>query len=240
MSIKLQFELLKSLIETRHDDRYILNMALSNIRKNLNKEDLKDAIEEAVAFSEYNKSKYIDTVNIKDTEKHLLLKYILFAHALYDKKSPFLFKLVSAALNTGLISAYIKNTEKKQNNKADSIVGILLKKKIYTYTYCYISIMLSLILLILFTHLSIIQYNKISFAVIIISFMTLFANQQILKYRIKKGYYGNTRHEIIEILEFIQKHTEKNDFIDKNGSKKIFPAQEVDEVKCEDSVLVEA
>lgn len=226
MSLAVSFQLVKSIF-----DHY-----MSNKNKKLNDANL---ISGKIDIAYVLKTEIDNEIN---ENKKLITsfeeKIIHFAFEIM-KDNKLYMNIISILLNIGLLTAFIKSTEKNNICKSDSIAGVLLEKKIKSFTYCYIILIISLLVSSLFYFLDITKHNGVAITVITAAIACTFINQQILKYRISKGYYGTSRYETIEILEFIQKHAEKTDFIDKNGNKKLFPTIE-EKTECKDIGLVEA
>jgi hypothetical protein len=57
---------------------------------------------------------------------------------------------------------------------------------------------------------------------------SLFTSRQLLRYRIRKGYYGTNEDEAREIIQFILEHAEDTDFSSGDGPKKIMPDPEIE------------
>jgi hypothetical protein len=57
----------------------------------------------------------------------------------------------------------------------------------------------------------------------------------VLEYRIKKGLYGTNPYETKEIIQFIEEHSDKSDFIDGGKYKKLI--QESDKDAIEDKIV---
>lgn len=51
----------------------------------------------------------------------------------------------------------------------------------------------------------------------------LWCDQMILRYRIKRGFYGMNQFEAREFLRFLLSHTDKEDFSDQDGARAVFP-----------------
>lgn len=76
-----------------------------------------------------------------------------------------------------------------------------------------------------------VEFNLFSFSIelILITIFLLSALNILLvtlKYRITKGFYGENPHEAREIMLFLLKESEKEDFDDKNGGKRVLTERE--------------
>jgi len=56
-----------------------------------------------------------------------------------------------------------------------------------------------------------------------IFFALIHINQKILEFRIEKGFYGKNEYEAREMVSFLLNHSDKTDFSDGDGLKKLFP-----------------
>lgn len=102
-----------------------------------------------------------------------------------------------------------------------SIVEVMALKKRSAFARSFYGLILSFVIL----QIYIAQYSAaVGFVVLLI--IALLANQLVLWYRIRKGYYGNSEYEIKEILRFIRDHSDKSDFNNGDGLKKVFTQSE--------------
>ena len=151
---------------------------------------------------------YEDTVNVKP------LKYL---------------KLFTGA---GIINAVLRNfvvALDKSSIDQNTIVGIMVGKRISRDAKAYALLAGSLMLYIILSVSSVIEFNiiEISFFPLLIGALAL--NQKMLEIRIKKGMYGTNPYEVKEIIQFIEEHSDKSDFIDGKKIKKLIQDPEVDE-----------
>ncbi len=151
---------------------------------------------------------YEDTINVK------LLKYL---------------KLFTGA---GLIVAVLRNflvALDKSSIDRNTIVGIMVGKRISRDSKAYALLVGSLMLYIIFSVSSVIEFNIIDILFFLLMIGALALNQKMLEIRIKKGMYGTNPYEVKEIIQFIEEHSEKSDFIDGKKIKKLIQDIEEDE-----------
>jgi hypothetical protein len=123
-----------------------------------------------------------------------------------------------------IIEAFTHSNDKSNANH-DTIIEIVLYKKIIRDTKSYLVMGLTVLLLIL-VHLTLgISQNYIIIPILII--FLLYVSQLLVSYRVKKGWYGNNSYEALEILKYINDYKNKDDFFDGNSLKKIFPNPEL-------------
>ena len=141
---------------------------------------------------------------------------------------------------TSLMASYILATIGKDSEEVrvreTSIVGGLLKKKYSRLWFVY-----------LFTPVILIAYVWLAYAfnyslsslvlICIVSPLVLTNfNTWILKYRLKKGFYGNNAYETAEIISLLIKKSDHDDFSGFDGKKKLFPDPEPEKMKVGDLV----
>jgi hypothetical protein len=110
-----------------------------------------------------------------------------------------------------------------------SIVGIMLKKRKKDVYRNIIIIYSGLIIYLLYSHITEeINYGISSSFILISCLLMLYEN--ILNYRIKKGYYGNNEREAREIISFILDNYIEIDFKDGGKRKNIFSIDDLEKV----------
>ena len=140
--------------------------------------------------------------------------------------------IFNSGLMSSLVQNYLSATDKKSIDRS-TIVGIMLGKKISKYTKAFTCLFAGLALHMILVLLNLQQVNLTLIGILLLFISALSLNQKMLEYRIKRGYYGTNGYEVKEIVQFIQEHSDKTDFIDKNGTKKLLPAPEERIVKEE-------
>lgn len=102
------------------------------------------------------------------------------------------------------------------------LVNILLKSKIKKIGKSFIILLLVFICSVVFSSFG--YFDVIETNLIYILLLSIFVLFQIEKYllffRIKKGYYGKNKFEILKIASFIYSHKNINDFTNSNGKRK--------------------
>ncbi|MBE4467420.1 hypothetical protein HJ014_22615 [Vibrio parahaemolyticus] len=76
------------------------------------------------------------------------------------------------------------------------------------------------------------------FVLLFLAFLLLavFVDQKLMEFRVRKGWYGSNEVETRELIEFITLHSDKDDFNDGSGAKRIISNPEIDlATECEAS-----
>ncbi|WP_190287978.1 hypothetical protein, partial [Marichromatium sp. AB31] len=131
----------------------------------------------------------------------------------------------SIALNSGLINSLLQNLLSATDRTAldrSTIVGMLVGNKIKQDTKSYIYLLIALLIHLSMSVFSVVNINVYLITGLIFLIGALSINQKITEYRIRKGYYGGTPYEAREIIRYIEDHSNKNDFTDGDGKKKLF------------------
>lgn len=132
---------------------------------------------------------------------------------------------VRLALNSGLMSSLLQNvlsaTDRSAINQS-TIVGMLVGKKMRQDTRSYVFLFSGIFLHVVLSLFDVVQINPWLIGFLMFMVGALAVNQKVMEYRIKYGLYGSTPYETREILKFIDEHTEKDDFGDGDGKRKIF------------------
>jgi hypothetical protein len=121
-----------------------------------------------------------------------------------------------------------RKTDIQQNNVklSDNVVGLLTRDKRRSFSIIYFSLTISFIIYALISYYS---DNTISVATtlfFLFVLMAVFLNRYLLEYRLRKGFYGTTEYEAREVIDLILRHSDKSDFSDGEGLKKLFPEPE--------------
>lgn len=127
---------------------------------------------------------------------------------------------------SGLISSTLQQfiiSTNKSDIERNTIVGIMVGTKIRRDTKASIFILVSLLLHFGLAAFKLINLNWLLIAILFFMIGALTINQKALQYRIKNGLYGTNPYEAREITQFILQHSDKTDFIDSNGAKKLMP-----------------
>lgn len=137
-------------------------------------------------------------------------------------------------LNAGLINSFLEKKLKvisREHNYENTIVGLLVERRIKSDTRSYIILFCALFLHFVFSLLPSYSINWLLILFLVSLIGLLHLNQKVLEFRIKKGYYGCNEYEAREILSYILEHSDKKQFNDKDGIKEIFPEAEITETK---------
>ena len=161
-------------------------------------------------------SEYGNNAEIKET----ISAYRRFRHQQDNIFTPFSFvptEITPPSTTTDLDNKITEN----------SIVGLLVKQKFDKETNAYWMLLGAIAVNLLFVTFGFIQFNLYPLLFFIILIGLLYINQSVLRYRLAKGYYGTNEYEVREIIQFILDHSDKTDFTDSNGLKKLLPDVEV-------------
>ncbi|CAK2367986.1 hypothetical protein [Vibrio sp. 10N.222.55.B11] len=115
-----------------------------------------------------------------------------------------------------------------KDRKANTIVGVMLLEKAKKGT-----IQQSILILGILAHLFIVWLtdsgiNQFVLLFLAVLLLAVFTDQKLMEFRIRKGWYGSNEFETRELIEFITLHSNKDDFNDGNGAKRIIPNPELD------------
>jgi len=109
-----------------------------------------------------------------------------------------------------------------------TIIDMMLEKKAKTDAKSYLYFTLAIVAHLLFVIFFKTNTNYWLMFLVVLLAGSLFANRQLLRYRIRKGYYGTSEDEAREIIQFILEHAEDTDFTDGDGTKKLMPDPETE------------
>ncbi|GGY57644.1 hypothetical protein GCM10011297_32980 [Bacterioplanes sanyensis] len=134
------------------------------------------------------------------------------------------------ALNASLISALIINNKKdsrNENQKTKTVVELMITERVNHSFKSKIYLLAALFLAYIIPSPQ--PENSTAIATIIIALILtcMQIDQSLLRYRIKKGWYGQNTYESEEIIKFILSHPRKDDFNDSNGLKGILPKGDI-------------
>ncbi len=214
----------KIIIESRELKESIKNHEAIIKRIIINDKDIGDVEKLKEAYSLAYKNKELNELEIKytinSTKDYKLISTYFKRNLMLGKSST-----IGIALNSGLISSLLQNflsaTDRSAINRS-TIVGMLVGKKMKEDTRSYIYLFLALAVHLGTTLLGFVGFDIYITGFLIFMIAALAINQKALEYRIKHGLYGSTPYEVREIIKFIEEHTEKDDFNDREGRKKIF------------------
>ncbi|CAH8188383.1 hypothetical protein [Vibrio aestuarianus] len=115
-----------------------------------------------------------------------------------------------------------------KDRKANTIVGVMLLEKAKKGT-----IQQTILILAIVAHLFIVWFTPSDISQFVLLFLAVlllavFVDQKLIEFRIRKGWYGSNEFETRELIEFITLHSNKDDFNDGSGAKRIIPNPEAD------------
>jgi hypothetical protein len=137
-------------------------------------------------------------------------------------------------INAGLFRVVIDLAEKSKkrngavhkgtNENFDlTIAGMLLGKKAKENSVAIFLGIIGIVLHLLFSLSPSIETNTTLLGVLVGFIAAVMINQKLLEFRITHGYYGKNSYEAKEMIEFLISHSDKSDFSDGDGIKKLFP-----------------
>jgi amino acid permease len=137
--------------------------------------------------------------------------------------------LMNSALITSVSALYRESDDSSEEKKrSNTIAGVMLLERLKKSTKLQIILILCIVLNLLVSFLPTIDFSYFLLAVASLLLLCIHADQQLIEYRIKKGWYGKNEYETKEIINFIISHSNKNDFNDSGGLKRVIPLPEVD------------
>lgn len=167
---------------------------------------------------------------VLDTGKKTII-YLTIGKELYTPKTKVANNAESLAFNCA-INSIPKDTKKNKSSaniaKDIDLMMKLLQKKAKSNTFSYFALIFSLIVEFFLVTLNPLFLNDKVILFTCILIILSFANQLILKYRVKKGLYGTSYLEAKEIISFI--FNEQNNSNNGTGKTKlVFPREEIEQ-----------
>ena len=136
---------------------------------------------------------------------------IFFSLSLYKSLVPFLAEMLHAD---------------PSNRRASTIVGIMIGEKIRQAFVAQIWLILTVIISLIFDFFLGTRSAVWTLAISGFSLVAIQLDHKLIEYRIKRGLYGSNPFETLEIINFIIKHSNKDDFNDEGGLKRVVPTPE--------------
>ncbi|MFM5568164.1 hypothetical protein [Aeromonas veronii] len=135
-----------------------------------------------------------------------------------------LYKHIWVFLNSGLVNTVLDNSIKSDSvSEIDksTVIGMLLGDRMQKDTKSYIYLAIALLASFLFPLLSGLEINFWVVGAVLVMFSLLTLNHKVIEYRVSHGYYGSNEYEVREIISYIERHSDPDDF-DSTGWKKVF------------------
>lgn len=181
--------------------------------------------------------KFLNTKGIRSLgSSYIEVLNILLDDSMLGKR---VFKKFAIYLNASLFKALANISEQIVNSstgekKAKTIVGLMLSEKMKKSSRA--QLFLFLALLVSIASSLVLNSPANSFVILFISLILLCIqiDHKLIEYRVSKGWYGKNEFETLEIIDFIIAHSDKNDFNDSGGLKKVIPQPKIAE--AEDSL----
>lgn len=199
-------------------------VAMSMIKNTLRNEDFRSAfkhfMDPSTKLTERAKS-YARVIEIVLDDTMPLGKY--------NKKTII---LINSALISAISTLYKESEgESDEKRKSNTIVGVMLLERLKKSTKLQFILVLCLILNVLISLIPAIEFSYFLLALVSVMLLSIHADQQLIRYRIRKGWYGTNEFEAKEIINFIISHSNKDDFNDSGGLKRVIPLPEADAEK---------
>lgn len=141
------------------------------------------------------------------------------------------YKTYSVLLNFKLYSALVPFVIEMlradpASRQAKTVVGIMIGEKIRQASKAQLWLILAMALSLISDIW--LQLGTGAWGVMVcgVSLFAIQIDQKLLEYRVKQGLYGSNAFETLEIINFIISHSNKDDFDDQGGLKRIIPEPE--------------
>ncbi|WP_157969809.1 hypothetical protein [Pseudomonas huaxiensis] len=156
-----------------------------------------------------------------------LTKAMLNMTFMTPKESKKIARLINLSLVRSITILMERVVSSNDEKKANTIVGLMLNEKIEK-TFA-IQILLTIAIAADFAF-NLLAYSNFDGTVLIIAsviWISTLIDHKLIEYRIRNGWYGKNEFEACEIIRFALKHTDKNDFNDEGGLKRIIPLPDI-------------
>lgn len=137
--------------------------------------------------------------------------------------------LMNSALITSISSLNRESDAgSSQKERSNTIVGVMLLERLKKSAKLQLVLFSCLVINLLVSFLPTIEFSYLLLAVVSLFFLCIHADQQLIEYRIKKGWYGKNEYETKEIINFIISHSNKDDFNNSGGLKRVIPLPSIE------------
>lgn len=146
-------------------------------------------------------------------------------------------KMNSSLLSSISIVAEEIITASNEAKKSKTVVGLMLGEKVKNSTKAQLFLILAFIInlsLYLFFEL---QLSRFALFIVSLGILGIHIDHKMIEYRVKHGLYGTNAFESRELINFMIAHSNKDDFNDSGGLKKIIPIPEVQEEKEQEFII---
>ncbi len=134
--------------------------------------------------------------------------------------------LFTIIYDTSVILLAIEGLTDASKRKSNTIVGMMIKERATAANKSHLLLLGTLVVYLIISSTSLINFNWLAVIFPSVLLLALHADQYLVAYRIRKGWYGRNEYEAREIIDFILSHAEKDDFNDEGGLKKLMDAPE--------------
>lgn len=134
--------------------------------------------------------------------------------------------LFTMIYDTSVILLAIEGLTDASKRKSNTIVGMMIKERATAANKSHLLLIGTLAIYLIVASTSLVDFSWLAVIFPSVLLLALHADQYLIAYRIRKGWYGRNEYEAREIIEFILTHAEKDDFNDEGGLKKLMDAPE--------------
>ena len=111
--------------------------------------------------------------------------------------------------------------------KSKTVVGLMLGEKLKNSSKAQLFFMVTIFVDLIISKILDFEFSGFVMFVSIIGILGIHIDHKLIENRIRKGVYGTNYFESKELIEFISAHSNKDDFNDSGGLKKIIPTPEI-------------
>ena len=196
-------------------------VVLSMLKNYFKNEDFRSA------FKNYVNPSTKLTVKAKACSK--IIEIVLVDTMPFGKYNRKAILLMNSALITSVSALYSESDDgSAEKKRSKTIVGVMLLERLKKSAKLQLVLALCLVINFLVSLLPTIDFSYFLLAVASLLLLCIHADQQLIDYRIKKGWYGKNEYETKEIINFIISHSNKDDFNDSGGLKRVIPLPEIE------------
>lgn len=143
------------------------------------------------------------------------------ARLLFNVSDKHVYKIMLYILTpaTIIVCVIVKKIIENKDIDDETIIGKLIKIKMIKESYAYFFLINAMYIYVGFLIAVGTEFNYWVIGVMIAMLMALALSHELLKYRLVKGYFGNNEYETREVISYIQKYLDPDDF---NGGEKTF------------------
>lgn len=126
---------------------------------------------------------------------------------------------------------------KSETKKSKTVVGLMLGEKFKKSTKAQVFLILAFIINLSLYLAFELQLSGFVFLIVGLGILGIHIDHKMIEYRVKHGLYGTNSFESRELIEFIMAHSNKDDFNDSGGLKKIIQNPEIQEEREQEFII---